>query len=212
VVQPNEHRIDIGVEPDRIWRDAEPIVASLILAPQLEQISLDWALRCAAHATFEGTVSAAGPTTIGTAQVNLAAVEHTSTGATRVLALGEVKARTTRIGVDVVERLDDLSERLIRSNPKNLIVGPGIKRMIVSRSGFTNDLRRLADRRPTSNSSISTASASASNRQADAPEAERDSHYGIDDVSAGRCHVWAFLATAMKCTDRMGCDRQRIAT
>jgi hypothetical protein len=148
VVQPNEHRLEIGVEPERIWRDAEPIVASLILAPQLEQISLDWSLRYASHATFDGTVSGAGPTTIGTAQVDLAAVEHSSNGATRVLALGEVKARTTQVGVDVVERLDGLTEQLIRSRPKTLSAQPDLKRVVVSRSGFTNDLRRLADRRP----------------------------------------------------------------
>lgn len=148
VVQPNEHRLEIGVEPERIWRDAEPIVASLILAPQLEQISLDWSLRYASYTTFDGTVSGAGPTTIGTAQVDLAAVEHSSNGATRVLALGEVKARTTRVGVDVVERLDGLTEQLIRSRPKTLSAQPDLKRVVVSRSGFTNDLRRLADRRP----------------------------------------------------------------
>jgi uncharacterized protein len=147
VVQPNEHRLEIGVDAERIWRDVEPVVASLILAPQLEQIALDWSLRYAAHATFDGTVSAVGPTMVGSAQVDLAAVENASNGGTRVLAIGEVKARSTRVGVDVLERLDLLADELTTSRPKGLTVETNLKRIVVSRSGFTNDLRRLADRR-----------------------------------------------------------------
>jgi uncharacterized protein len=147
VIEPAEHRLLAGADSRRVWLEAEPTVASLILGPQLEQLAADWAMLFAAHDTFGGSVTAAGPTSVGSMQIDLAAIERGARGAQRVLALGEVKAQQTRVGVTVVDRLDLACSELARSKVSSLQVTEPIKRVIVSRSGFTNDVRRLAERR-----------------------------------------------------------------
>jgi hypothetical protein len=92
-------------------------------------------------------VSAVGPTEVDGRQIDLAAVERTARGAKRLLALGEVKALSTRVGVDLLDRLDRASAAAAVRPPRDVRVGPEVRKVIVSRSGFTNDLRRAADRR-----------------------------------------------------------------
>jgi uncharacterized protein len=147
VIEPNEHRLELGVDARKVWHDAEHTVASLILGPQLEQLAYDWALLFADHVTFNGAVAAVGPTNVGNLQIDFAAVEQLPRGGRRLLALGEAKALTTRVGVDLVDRLDQACELLVATPPKGLQVPPTVKRVVFSRSGFTNELRRLADRR-----------------------------------------------------------------
>jgi hypothetical protein len=147
VIEPNEHRLELGVDAHKVWHDSEHTVASLILGPQLEQLAYDWALLFADHATFDGTAAAVGPTTVGDLQVDFAAVEQRPRGGRRLLALGEAKALTTRVGIDIVARLDHACQLAAASPPKSMQVPGNVKRIVFSRSGFTNELRRLADRR-----------------------------------------------------------------
>ena len=75
-------------------------------------------------------------------------VERVPGGGTRLLALGEVKALSTRVGVDLLARLDTACQQSTESLAKSVREPAAPKRIIVSRSGFTNELRRVADRRP----------------------------------------------------------------
>jgi uncharacterized protein len=147
VIEPAEYRLLAGVDAKRVWLEAEPAIAALVLGPQLEQLAADWALRFAGYDTFGGSVTSAGPTTIGPMQIDLAAVEASPNGSRRVLALGEVKALSTRVGISIVDRLDDACARLARTRLAGFRTEQPVNRVVVSRSGFTNELRRLADRR-----------------------------------------------------------------
>ena len=158
VIEPNEQRLLRGVPPERVWSDVEPAVASLIYGPQLEQMAYDWALVHASHETFGGVVSEVGPTALSRVvlaadgseirHIDLAAVENAPNGGRRLLALGEVKAHSTRVGLSLLERLDRAVRSIEGSPRKRIAVNEPVRRVIVSRSGFTNELRRVADSRP----------------------------------------------------------------
>ncbi len=148
VIEPNAHNLEIGVDARKVWHESEATVASLILAPQLEQLAFDWSVLYADQETFGGSVATVGPTTIGSLNIDLAAVERVPGGGTRLLALGEVKALSTRVGVDLLARLDTACQQSTESLAKSVREPAAPKRIIVSRSGFTNELRRVADRRP----------------------------------------------------------------
>lgn len=106
VIEPSEQRLLAGAPPERVWLGAQPSVASLVLPRQLESIAIDWALRYASPDTFDGFVTSAGSTEIGRYQVDLAMVETTPRGSRRLLAVGEVKATSAKVGVGVLDRLD----------------------------------------------------------------------------------------------------------
>ncbi len=158
VTSPNEQRLTRGGDARRVWLDAESTIASLIQGPQLEQLAYDWTLVHAAADTFGGTVSVVGPTSLtrsmadATGQpirdLDFAAVETTPRGARRVLAVGEVKATSARVGPALLDRLDRVATAWEASPPKGTMVTGPLKRVLFSRAGFTNDLRRVGDRRP----------------------------------------------------------------
>jgi uncharacterized protein len=158
VIEPNDHRLSLGVDPLRVWQDVEPGVASLILGAELERLAYEWCLVFAATSTFGGVASAAGPTSLirsvddghgGTIRdLDLAVVENTSRGGRRLLALGEVKAHTSKVGVRLLDRLDIAASAIKRHPPIGVDTSGDIKRVLVSRSGFTNELRRLQLSRP----------------------------------------------------------------
>lgn len=158
VIEPNEQRLLRGVSPQRVWNDVEPAVASLIHGPQLEQMAYDWALVHASRETFGGVVTEVGPTALARVvkaadgseirEIDLAVVERASNGGRRLLALGEVKAHSTRVGPALLDRLDRAVASLGPTPSKRAVLGDPVRRVIVSRSGFTNELRRVAGARP----------------------------------------------------------------
>jgi hypothetical protein len=158
ITAPNEQRLSRGGDARRVWLDAEATTASLIRSPQLEQLAYDWALVHAAPATFEGAVSLAGPTSLARPiagangeqirDLDFAATETTPRGARRVLAVGEVKATSAKVGPALLDRLDRAAASLEASPPRGTIISGPLKRVLFSRAGFTNPLRRIADRRP----------------------------------------------------------------
>ena len=117
----------------------------------------DWALVHASSETLGGVVSAVGPTALARAvtasdgteirNIDLAAVEQTPRGGRRLLALGEVKAHGTRVGPALLDRLDRAVASLERTPPARIAVQSTIRRVLVSRGGFTNELRRAAQSR-----------------------------------------------------------------
>ncbi len=158
VIEPNEQRLLRGVPPQRVWNDVEATVTSLIHGPQLEQLAYDWALVHASREAFGGVVSQVGPTALSQAvvaadgseirNIDLAAIEQTPQGGRRLLALGEVKAQRGRVGPALLDRLDRAATSLQRKPPPRISVQGTIRRVLVSRGGFTNELRRIADDRP----------------------------------------------------------------
>lgn len=158
IIAPNEQRLSRGGDGRRVWLDAESTISSLIQAPQLEQLAYDWTLVHAAADTFGGTPSLVGPTSLARAMVDsngqpirdldFAAVETTPRGARRVLAVGEIKATSTRVGPGLLDRVDRVATAWETSAPKGTMITAPIKRVLFSRAGFTNDLRRIGDRRP----------------------------------------------------------------
>lgn len=157
VIEPHEQQLTVGVEPSKIWTAVEPTVASLILGPELERMAYDWCMLHASATTLGGLCSLVGPTALAlevddghggsVRNLDLAVVERTARGGRRLLAVGEVKAQARRVGKPLLERLDRASTALAVNRRDDIDVAGPIKRIIVSRGGFTNELRREADRR-----------------------------------------------------------------
>ena len=133
------------------------MVASLIRGPQLEQLAYDWARIYASQETFGGTVSLVGPTSLARSlsnpsgppirDIDFAAVETTPRGSRRILAIGEVKATTAKVGPTLLDRLDLVAALWEAKPPKGTTINGPIKRVLFSGAGFTNELRRIGDRR-----------------------------------------------------------------
>jgi uncharacterized protein len=137
VVERNEHRLQRG-QAKAVWTDARPDVATKIAGPHAEHVAREWLLSFADQATTGGVVHEVGPSEVaGVGQVDLVGVEATASGGRRPLFLGEVKATNTRVGTEVLARLDAAAAKL----------DPKITRVIVSINGFTSGLERGASKR-----------------------------------------------------------------
>lgn len=141
VIERNERRLALRRASD-VWIDASPDVAARIAAPHLESLTQQWLLAYAATGTVGGTVTEVGASTIpGVGQIDVVAVEATSTGGRRPILVGEVKATAERVGVSLLTRVDAAATALQDKNAS-------IVRLLVSAAGFTSDLRRAAAGRP----------------------------------------------------------------
>jgi uncharacterized protein len=157
VVSPSEQRLTRGGAARRVWLDAEPTVATLIRAPQMEQLAYDWALVHASRKTMGGSASLVGPTSLPRSltapdgstirDLDFAAVEMTPKGARRVLAVGEVKATTAKVGTSLLDRIDRVATAWETKAPVGTTVHGTLKRVLFSASGFTNELQRIAEAR-----------------------------------------------------------------
>lgn len=123
-----------------VWQEKEATVAARIYGPHLETMACDWILgHGRSHGLSETPTEVGGSevTVVGKRyQLDLVAVRKTAR-TTHVLAVGEVKATTQPVGPAELDRLDTIAAGL----------EPKAARVIVSRSGFTSSLRRLAERR-----------------------------------------------------------------
>ena len=80
--------------------------------------------------------------------LDFAAVETTVRGARRLLAIGEVKATTAKVGPALLARLDQVASTLESDPPRGVTISGSLKRVLFSRMGFTNELLRISDQRP----------------------------------------------------------------
>jgi len=145
LVEPNQTRISRGMG-EAVWHDATQPVASLIRGPHLETLAIEWLWTHASTTTRGGQ-----PTTINPAifreggrtyQLDVIATQPRVDNTNEVILVGETKARNTPMGATELHRLDNIIDRLgprAATNPK---------RLLVSRSGFTSELKRLARGRP----------------------------------------------------------------
>ena len=162
IIEPNQQRLNARRAAD-VWRDMRPTVAAQILAPHMETLAREWLVRYASPDATGGILTKAGSTrtlpppakhesaaatpgrssfnepSIGRSQFDIAGVETTSRGATKLILLGEVKSTDARVGLGELDRLD----RAIATRDE----GAACKRILVSRAGFTTDLERVAARR-----------------------------------------------------------------
>jgi uncharacterized protein len=125
----------------RVARDARSLIARQIYGPHLEWMAAEWALRFASEATPGGSPRLVAPGVLqsnGKHQFDLVAVERAPDGGDRIHAIGEVKAGKEAVGVAQVARLDEIVMKLGKR------ATPSVQRLLVSRSGFTLDLNRLA--------------------------------------------------------------------
>ena len=140
VIEPEQRRLTRG-EAGRVARDARPIIARQIYGPHLEWMAAEWALSFASEATMGGSPRLVAPGVLqsnGKHQVDLVAVERALGGGDRIHAIGEVKAGREALGVAEVARLDDIVGKL------GARAAPSVQRLLVSRSGFTQGLHRVA--------------------------------------------------------------------
>ena len=114
-------------------------------APHLERLANDWVLQHALPDSIGGTPRHSGQGVIRrnatSNQVDVVVTELDRNGVDRVIAIGEVKAERSSMGVGELDRLDS-----IELPPKTLRLGP-IRRLLFARAGFTAELRRVAARR-----------------------------------------------------------------
>ncbi len=132
------HGLRLARRPAReVWIDVRPDVAARIVAPHMETVAREWLLAYASVTTAGGVLTEVGPSELdGVGQIDLVGVEATSVGGRRPTLVGEVKATDDRVGTVQLDRLDVAADKL-----------GGVKRVLVSLSGFTTDLERVAARR-----------------------------------------------------------------
>jgi DNA-binding MarR family transcriptional regulator len=133
-----------------VWEDAQPIVRSRIYGPHLERLAREWMRDFASQESVGGVVDEVEASEIvGVGQLDLVAIERSTTGARKIIAVGEVKSGNDPVGVGEVERLDGMIAKLAsaRSTKVRAMTSANIKRILVARAGFTVDLRRAAARR-----------------------------------------------------------------
>ena len=135
-----------------VWADAQATYRSQIVGPHFESICRLWTDRYASQATVGGT---AGPS--ASLQVNdrrtrqsfeldvVALRGGTHAGNTKTIQLiGE--AKTHRLDIDALERLDRLSDLLAERS--GVALSPTAKRLLFSTRGFTPQLAATARTRP----------------------------------------------------------------
>jgi uncharacterized protein len=145
ITEPNDARVSLRRDPTEVWKESLPIIRSQIHGPHLERLARLWTLGWASDDTLDGRVNAVGPSFVTLKkeryQLDLVATEKTPRGGRRVLAIGEIKANASPVGVDQLARLDSIA-----AGVRELAEGP-LKRILVARSGFTSELQSVARRR-----------------------------------------------------------------
>lgn len=145
LIEANERRLVRG-QGREVWQDARATVASQIYAPHLGWLACEWLMGRSGARSIDAQPTLVGPSTFGqganSLQLDIVAVDDTRSRSDRVVAIGEVKAGSTPIGVDQLARLDHIADRLEGPDGSQQVC-----RVLVARSGFTAELGRAARRR-----------------------------------------------------------------
>jgi hypothetical protein len=140
IIRPFEARL-VGRGRALVWDQLQDTVESLINGPHLEDLARSWCLGYAAPDTVGGLPSRCEPALIACRehQKNHELVVVVSADppqqASRVLAIGEVKATTRPVGLNQLQRL-----RHIRTLLPAGALAAQPKLLLFSRQGFTPDL------------------------------------------------------------------------
>jgi uncharacterized protein len=143
VIEPAEARLIRPGKGSEVWNEAAPIVQSQIFGPHFERLAREWMLLDASEITTGGRVTTVGPSSVGTGekrlQLDLVAFAESTRGKSHVCAVGEAKSGHSPTGPAELDRLD-LAVSMLPIEK----VGPPVKRILVSRSGFTRELQKQA--------------------------------------------------------------------
>jgi hypothetical protein len=148
LIQRHEPELVIG-RAGRVWTENADTVAGKIYGPHFEDLAREWCFDHAEPETLGGTATRVRPTEIACREhkrgheLDIVVTESTSFTAERITAIGEAKGTTTAMDVPHLERLEHLRGLLPSAK-----VGRLVKLLLFARSGFTAELRRVADTRP----------------------------------------------------------------
>jgi uncharacterized protein len=147
LVEPIERRV-IRRDPQALFDDVESALHSRVVGPAFEHLVRDWTEHVAVPETVGGDVTAVGPSMIGkrfdgadSAQLDVVAIERRPSGQRRLLAIGECKHRLRPVGIGVLERLEQLRDRLASKADGD------VKLLIACDAGFERELVRIAGKR-----------------------------------------------------------------
>ncbi len=147
VIAPNEPLLSID-RAEQVWSSSAATVASKIYGPHFEYLARSWTLEHAAATTLGGLATAVRPATVAcrehrtSHELDVVAVRSESFQAERILAIGEAKATSSPVGNGELDRLDHI-RRLLPSDR----AGADARLLLLSRSGFTPELTRMASQR-----------------------------------------------------------------
>ncbi len=146
LIEANERRLVRG-QGSEVWQDARRIVAQSDLRAPSRVVGVRMAHESERITIHRRAADPGRAQHIGqganSLQIDIVAVDDTRGLSDRVVAIGEVKAGSTPIGVDQLARLDRIVSRLEGRNGNQ-----HVRRVLVARSGFTTELSRAARRRP----------------------------------------------------------------
>jgi uncharacterized protein len=140
LIRPYEARL-VGRGRARVWAEAADLVASLIRGPHLEDLARSWCMDHASAETLGGLPSRCEPAVVAcrehktSHELDVVVSSDAPYTVSRVLAIGEVKAIRSPVGLNQLRRLEHI--RTI------LPVGTESARprlMLFARCGFTPDL------------------------------------------------------------------------
>ncbi|GAA1933884.1 AAA family ATPase [Streptantibioticus ferralitis] len=147
LIQRHEPELVVG-RADRVWAENADTVAGKIYGPHFEELARQWCFEHAAPESLGGRASWVRPTEIPCREhrrgheLDLVVAESPAFGTERITAIGEAKGTLTPVGVSQLERLEHLRGLLPSAR-----VGALPKLLFFARSGFTDDLQRVADGR-----------------------------------------------------------------
>jgi AAA+ ATPase superfamily predicted ATPase len=146
LIQRHEPEIVVG-RGERVWADNADTVAAKIYGPHFEDMARWWCFEHASETTLGGRATTVRPTEISCREhrgheLDVVVTESAAHGADRITAIGEAKGTLTPVGVPQLERLEHLRGLL-----PSVRVGALPKLLLFARAGFTDALRREADRR-----------------------------------------------------------------
>lgn len=148
IIRPFEARL-VGRGRARVWAESQDTVESLIHGPHLEDLARSWCMEYADPETIGGLPSRCEPAVVACREhqqnheLDVVVSADPPQEKSRVLAIGEVKATSWRVGLNQLERL-----RHIRSLLPASAISDQPKLLIFSRQGFTPDLTAEARSSP----------------------------------------------------------------
>jgi hypothetical protein len=148
LIRPQEARL-VGRGRARVWAESADLVASLIHGPHLEDLARSWCVDHASAETLGGLPSRCEPALVACREhktnheLDVVVSADAPHIASRLLAIGEVKATRSPMGLNQLRRLDHVRSLLPVS------VGSGQPRLLLfARNAFTPDLAAEARARP----------------------------------------------------------------
>lgn len=148
IIQRHEAALVAG-RAARVWAANAHTVASRVYGVHFEDLARQWCFEHASAETLGGTATSVRPTTLSCRdhrtghELDVVVVESASDAPDRITAIGEAKSTEVPVDTPELERLEHLRGLLPSAK-----VGPLPRLLLFARSGFTAELRRVADTRP----------------------------------------------------------------